>query len=347
MRIFAPLLFVCLICSAQKHKEPKDQVLPLLKDPPAAVTAETGRLVFHVSPLSAKGLLSQQVRDGLKDLLKQARDSSIVKLRAFTAGSGDIRRVQAILSETFADRHLALPALSVAQVGGLPLTGAQVVIESVAVAKKPVNPHGLAFISGLHAASGSKSVADLRAELDAGGLAPADVVRVSCFLDSLEDAAALNQQLHAEFPAAAVTLVQIQRVALAGAGECEAVARLRATIDAPVKFLNPRGAYSQMVLVNAPKLALTGSQLAFGSESSDVRLAFQRLDKDLEPLHTSLKSTVMAHMYALSNRVTEQVGKVRFEFYDKVHPPAGTILQLEGLPAMDANFAVDVIAVAQ
>ena len=36
--------------------------------PPATVTAETSRLVFQVSPLSTKGLLSQQVRDALKAL---------------------------------------------------------------------------------------------------------------------------------------------------------------------------------------------------------------------------------------------------------------------------------------
>ena len=47
------------------------QVLQLPKDPPSAVTAETARLVFHVSPLSAKGLLSQQVRDALKALPRE------------------------------------------------------------------------------------------------------------------------------------------------------------------------------------------------------------------------------------------------------------------------------------
>ena len=36
------------------------------KEPPAAVVGETQRLTFHVSPLSAKGLLTQQTRDALK-----------------------------------------------------------------------------------------------------------------------------------------------------------------------------------------------------------------------------------------------------------------------------------------
>ena len=59
---------------AQKNKkkteEPVTQTLPLLKDPPSAIAAETDRLIFQVSPLSNKGLLSQQVRDALKALLR-------------------------------------------------------------------------------------------------------------------------------------------------------------------------------------------------------------------------------------------------------------------------------------
>src|SRR6267143_1525155 len=136
-----------------KKKKPEEitQTLELPKDPPATVTAETSRLVFHVSPLSAKGLLSQQLRDALKALLKSSGGASIVKLRALVAGSGDLRRVPAIVSETFTEKHLPLPAVSVIQVGALPMEGAQVVIESIAVAKvakKEMNPLGLVFVAG-------------------------------------------------------------------------------------------------------------------------------------------------------------------------------------------------------
>ena len=89
------------------------QVLQLPKDPPSAVVAETARLGFYVSPLSSRGLLSQQVRDALKAMQRNLGGANIVKLRAFVAGSGDMRRVQAIVSETFTERRLSLPALSV------------------------------------------------------------------------------------------------------------------------------------------------------------------------------------------------------------------------------------------
>jgi len=39
------------------------------------------------------------------------------------------------------------------------------------------------------------------------------------------------------------------------------------------------------------------------------------------------------------------VRKIRFEYYDPARPPASTLLPFEGLPSMDASFAVDAIAV--
>src|SRR5438132_1610886 len=126
----------------KKKKEDETQTLVVPKDPPGAVVADARRLVFHVTPLSAKGLLSQQVRDALKALFRLSGSASVVKVRAFAAGTGDVRRVRDVVSETLTDRRQAVPALSVIQVGALPLEGAQVVLESTAVAKKDVNDFG-------------------------------------------------------------------------------------------------------------------------------------------------------------------------------------------------------------
>jgi hypothetical protein len=159
------ILLALLVCamspvpgSAQQKNgldQPEDlaQVRELPKEPPPVVVAETSRLEFRVSPLSAKGLLSEQVRDALKALFGQAGAAAIVKLRAFVAGSGDTRRVYTIVSETFTARRLPLPAVTVVQAGALPLTGVQVVMEATTVARKLVNPHGLAFLSAESAAS--------------------------------------------------------------------------------------------------------------------------------------------------------------------------------------------------
>jgi enamine deaminase RidA (YjgF/YER057c/UK114 family) len=351
----ATLLALAMVCAAsaawaQRKKKPEKeitQVLELPKDPPAAITAESDRLTFHVSPLTAKGLLSQQVRDGLKSLLQQSKGSAIVKIRAFVAGSGDMRRVQAIVSEEFTEKRLTLPVLSVVQVGGLPLESSQVVLESTSVARKPVNPHGLAFISGQPANVGN-AAGPLQAMVPKFGSDPEDVRRVTCFMNSLEQVKSVRDQIATAFPRAASNFVQLQRGSLGNFVECEAVAALRSKPAAPLSFVEPmEGKYSQIALVAPAKLALTGSQLAFRQQDADIRLAFERLGKSLESVGGNYKEVAMSSVYPLTNNVSERVRALRFEYYDPKKPPASTLLLFEGLPSLDASFGIDVISLAR
>jgi enamine deaminase RidA (YjgF/YER057c/UK114 family) len=149
---------------------------------------------------------------------------------------------------------------------------------------------------------------------------------------------------------AAWNFVQIQRAPVNSIAECEAVARSRVKIGKPLEFLNPDGLtkspnFSQIALVGAPRVALTGTQVAFGFQDSDARLAFGRLEKELGQVGASIKDVAFSSIYPLSNSIADQVRKVRFEFYDKTRPPASTMLPFEGLPSMDASFAVDAVAV--
>jgi hypothetical protein len=43
--------------------------------------------------------------------------------------------------------------------------------------------------------------------------------------------------------------------------------------------------------------------------------------------------------------MADKVRALRFEFYDQTRPPASTMLPFEGLPSLDASFAIDVVAV--
>ncbi len=180
-RNIALLLSVSLCAGAQvvtprikppkKEKEPETQTLPLPPEPPGAVIAETARLAFSVSPLSAKGLLTQQVHDALKALDRANGGATFVKLRAFVAGTGDMRRVATIVSEEFSDKKMPLPVMTTVQVGALPMAGAQVVIESISAEKKTLNPDGLAFFAAQH-------VPELTAAAKAQD---AVMVQVTCF----------------------------------------------------------------------------------------------------------------------------------------------------------------------
>jgi enamine deaminase RidA (YjgF/YER057c/UK114 family) len=308
---------------AQKKKsneEPATQTLPLLKEPPGAVETETDRLVFHVSPLSNKGLLSQQTRDALKALLHDTRGATVVKLRAFVAGSGDMRRISTIVSEVFTDRRLALPALSTIEVGALPMEGAQVAIESIAEEKKAVNPSGLAFYSG-------QPVAQLRPISGA--------LRATCFLGSLDDLAKVKAQALAAFPGAALNFVQSQRLGFEPQDICEAVARLDIAPARPVTIENGTAS------VNTPRIVLTGTQMAFRDTDADLRLAFERLSKSLEALGTTDEKVFWSGAYPLTKPMEQKVRTMELEFFKT---PAGTTLLFEGLPSLDATMALEVYA---
>lgn len=343
----------------QKQKKEENQVLQLPKELPSVVEGDTRRLSFYVTPLSSKGLLSRQVRDALNALTREAKGDTILKIRAFVAGSGDGRRVRDLVSEVFTERKQPLPVLSLVQAGGLP-EGAQVVLEAIAAARKEVNPQGLAFVlaqpasaddpTGPVAPLADRSLAAMGKAVTAAGSQAADVVRVSCFLSSLDDLAPLRKRVAQDYPNAAADFVQTLRNPVHALAACEAVAKLRRDPGTTLELVNPPGiaavaGASDVALVSAPKVVLTGTQVSFGFEENDARLAFQRLNKALEQAGASLHDVAFAHFYPLASGLAAQVRKVRGDFFDSAHPPACSLLLFEGLPSMNAGFAIDVVAV--
>jgi len=365
---FALLFAMAPLLTAQKKKSKKEkkeeitQVHEIPPDPPAAVTVETRRLDFLVSPMSGKGLLSAQVREAIKALKAQSKGGQIVKLRAFVAGTGDLRRVQAIVSEEFSEKRLPIPALSTIQVGLLPAEGAQVVMEAVVVAKKVVNPNGLGLLSGMGGYGKEepdqvlpmldRALTDLAKASQVAESYKSDVVRVTCMLSSLAQIGEVRTRVATAFPSAVFTAFQAQRGHAVALAECEGVVRLAKAPAAPVVLMNPEDMapsprFSKFVLINAPRVVLTGTQVAFNFEENDVRLAFQRMAKVLEGQKTGMKQVVFSNLYPISNRMLETVRKVRFEFFDTAKPPASTALVFEGLPSMDASLAIELVAIPE
>jgi enamine deaminase RidA (YjgF/YER057c/UK114 family) len=340
--------------SAQKKKDKEEitQVLRLPEELPNAVVGDTRRLAFHTTPLSAKGLLSPQVRDALKALQHETNGETVLKIRAFVAGSADLRRVRDLVSGFYTSHKDPLPAITLVQAGGLPLDGAQVVLEAVTAAKRDLNPSGLAFISPTVATAEDplgpvpplteKTLAGLGQSLQSAGLAPADALRVTCFVSSLQNLAETRRLVTADYPRAALDFVQVNRAPRQALSACEAVARLHAAPPSQLDFVKATTGESQIALVNAPLLVLTGAQDSFGYQEADARLAFERLKKSLEQAGATAKNVAYAYYYPLSPSLGAEVRKVRGEFFDH---PAASMLIFEGLPSMDAGFAVDVVAV--
>lgn len=300
------VVLLASVLNAGKKKNPDDitQTLELPKDPPAVAVGKTRRLVFHVSPLSGKGLLSQQTRDALRSLLKENGGVPVVHIRAFVAGSGDVRRIPQIVSEVFTEKKLALPSVSVVLAGGLPLDNAQVVLESVSETKRDVNPSGLKFLAGEPQVDANPA-APMRPLLEraVAKLDVRDPLLLTCFVSSIADASSITTR----FPGAAVDVVQAQRAPYQASAECEAVAR-----------------GSQ---VTAPKLAFTGT-----------RTAFQRLDRDLSEAGADAAAIVMTNVYPVSRPIANTIRGLR-----RTTAPM-TVVPFEGIASMDATFAVDAVA---
>ena len=237
-------------------------------------------------------------------LLRQARRSEVVKIRAFVAGTGDMRRVAAIVSEEFTKKKRKLPVLSVVQAGSLPLDGAQVQMEATLVERKEENPHGLALLAGQLvtrqgplqvrvAALAEESLENLEKAAKAAGAGPESMLRVSCFLSSLTDVGEVRAAAAKRFPGIQPLLVQTQRSPAQTLVECEGVARLGSKPAQDLMLLNPEGlpqskAYSQVAVVGAPEVVLAGAQLAFRYTEADARLAFERAVKTLNGANSSL-----------------------------------------------------------
>jgi enamine deaminase RidA (YjgF/YER057c/UK114 family) len=308
----------------KKKKTEDTQALALPPELPTAVAAETGRLAFQVTPLSAKGLLSQQTREALKGLLHSSR-GTVVKLRAFVAGSGDLRRVGEITGEMFQEKHLPLPALTVVQVGALPLEGAQIEIEATEVDRKLVNPNGVAFLAARPAPSVAESLAKLRSALQSS-----EALLVTCFVSSLDDQRDTQQAMSAAFPGAALDYVQMQRAPVTPAASCEATAR----VTKPGASSSPQAA-----VVSSAEIVITGTQLAFGNQDADLKLALDRLQKALAAKGAGFDRVVLSHLYLTSGSLASRVTALL--------PPGGTrsVVPVEALPSLDSAFGLDVIAV--
>ena len=338
----ALLLSPGTLTASQKRKK-KDvdftQTLALPAEPPAWVAADPARLSFRVTPLGARGLLSQQVRDALKALLGSSGGAQVVRLRAFVAGAGDLRRVTQIVGDVFGDRHMALPVLTVVQVGALPLEGAQVQFEATLQEKRPRKEPAL-VLAEAEGASPRAALEQLNLVLSRAGAAGSAVLTATCAVPALDGTADVRAVLAPRlFPQAHMLWLQPQRSPAGSLSACQAVARMGA---APPGVRTGEG----FRVVSAASLVFTGAQLAFRYQESDARLAFERLEKTLRAAGVSWPQVLCLNVYPLSVQLSELARQVRGRFVDPARPPLGFLVPFEGLPSMDASFSLEAVAVS-
>jgi enamine deaminase RidA (YjgF/YER057c/UK114 family) len=323
----------------KKYEEPKSQVLPLPPELPMALSAETANLDFHVSPLLKTGGLAEQIRKSLNDLLHDTHGETIIKLRAFVAGVGDARRVQAQTTEIFSDHKLPLPVLSIVQVGALGYEPAKVVIEAVVYTRRAVNPDGLAFVAGQSGSSLPEALAKLQRSSAAASVTPSDILSTTCFTSRMDNYEAVRSSVQSLFPNALINLVQALRDPLNNASMCEAVGRLSpltgqsSATKSQVTWLSAE----RVTLVRSPQLIFTGMQLTFGSFLDDAHEAFLRLRHAASALQP-VQAPVLVNAFSLDATAGSAVRKTTS------YPQSTfTVQTVEGLPAMDASSGIEAV----
>ncbi len=293
-----------------KNDELPTQARGELLQPPLARSADATRLSFLAAPLSSRGLLSQQTREALKYLIAQARGAQFIRLRAFVAGTGDLRRVPQLVSEVLGEKHLSLPVVTTVQAGSLSLDNAQVLMEATLQQRAVANPDGLRFVT----AAGATSEAALASLKQTG-----ELLQVTCYVPALEGRAAVP----------GVALIQPQNLSSLTGTVCEGVTRAA----------GPGGVRGGLLF--------TGAQMAFGYSVADSHLAFERLEKTLAGAGSSLKSAVVFNVYPLSRQLGEMALQAGQSYLDPAHSSAGLRgVVFAGLPSMDGAFAIEAVAAA-
>ncbi len=334
------LLIVCALfgltmpaAQTRKNKEPKPQILPLPPEPPMAIAGDTNALDFHISPLLKIGGLSAQIRQSLNDLIRDTHGETILKLRAFVAGTGDARRVQADVAEIFTERKLPLPVLTILQVGALGEERAEVVIEAVVSTPRIVNPNGLAFFFGQHGPTLAEALRHLKQSTAETGVASDRVLTCTCFTSRIDDFEASSRAVRALFSNAAVNIVQAVRDPANDASMCEATAQLGAPPPGPVVHVPSANAS----LVNSPRLVFTGLQLSFGDYLDDGHQAFARLKRRAAAI-APVETPVIVNAFTLEPSASAALRKT-----NSLAPGTFSIQTVEGLPAIDASGGIEAI----
>ena len=294
-----------------KNDELPTQARGELPRPPLALAADAARLSFLVAPLSGRGLLSQQTKEALKFLILQARGAQFIRVRAFVAGTGDLRRVPQLVSEVFAEKHLSVPVVTTVEAGLLPLENAQVLIEATLQQSRLANPEGVRFVTA-EGATAAAAVAQLKQS--------GELLRATCYVPALEGRAPAEGM-------AFVSFVQPQKLSSLAGTTCEGVTRAAGAGGV-------RGG-----------LVFTSAQMAFGYAPADARLAFERLERTATSAGSSMKNAVVFNIYPLSRQLGEIAFEAGREYLDPAHSPAGLRgVVFEGLPSMDGAFAIEVVA---
>lgn len=314
-------------------------LLLLLPASMAQVVVTTAEARFQVANPEPKGTLLDQARKAA-DMIK----GKTFRYRVFVRPDSDPGLISTILRA---------PVVSVIRVASLPVAGQKLSVEAVTSGGN--NPQGLVFISG-QGVSRDENVPlvkpmveqaynNIDKALAAVQLAPADVLAVTCYLSSLQDAAAVEELTAARYPKTVQNHLQIPMEYGRALVECEAVARARA----PVGFVYPEGLtkspnFTQVAGVSTRRMLFSSLHTSRGCTDAAIRQMFRGLESELSKNGASIKNVAFSYVYPNSIDGTNLTRAVRFEFYNQQQAPASTLLPFSGFYEKTACTGVELVA---
>jgi enamine deaminase RidA (YjgF/YER057c/UK114 family) len=304
---------------------------------PDATVGETRSLLFHVAVPSTDTTLDGQTRAELENLLDRDPGAHLVRLRVFAVGRDRLAAIARTVGAVLLARHAPLPALSLIGVTALPSPGELVAMESIAMGSKPVNPHGLAFLAGLAAATGDRTAGGLARVAREAGVSPERVMRVSCFYESPAQLDGVRRAMADTFPSAEALFVQSYGSADKPAVECEGVARLVDSVEG-TRYINLAGTtpspnFSRAALVGASRIVFTGTLVAVGDSAADMQALMERVRAVIAPFGASIRDVAMAGNYWLTPVAREALRPARNDAYGSTVPAATGIFVTTLAPA--------------
>jgi enamine deaminase RidA (YjgF/YER057c/UK114 family) len=202
-------------------------------------------------------------------------------------------------------------------------------------------------------AAAAATLASLARTLQWLGCSLDDVVQIKAFLSPIEAAAEVRQTCAGFFGDRKVPLVLVEWKSNLPI-EIELIAAAPAPIQsaAAIEYLTPPGftaspVYCRVAKVNAAETIYVGGLWADQSLAppQEVTNVFQQLQAKLAGLGSDLRHLAKATYYVSGEETSQQLNKLRPQYYDPSSPPAASKAVVVGVGQSERFLTLDMIAV--
>jgi enamine deaminase RidA (YjgF/YER057c/UK114 family) len=355
----------------------------------AAVVVSRGALVHTATllPVDAAGTLvggadagaqTRQVIANLGAALAAAGSGldRVARLHVYVADASVTPVVDAAIAATFTSA--VRPAVTLVE-SRLPLAGAQVALDAIAVTARPrgttperlrvagaaaalgggalvaVQPEGPFVIVSGRAAPGELVTAardtmkQLRGDLEGAGLTFEHAVHVKAFLGDMSRAAELAQTVASMFEGDAPPLVitEWRGGSLPVEIELMAVAPGAAAGTERVTFTEPIMArYSRVARIFSGRPVFVSGLVGSSAEpKTQVREIFAELRRVVDAAGSDMRHIAKATYYVADTGADQEINTVRPSIYDPARPPAASKISVQGAGRPGKLTVIDAIAV--